>query len=73
MVHKIVHQLWSFINTVSEKFVQSKSMAFTIKQQASQSHTKEQSRTGSKRLSDWLIHENNRKLFIKINTLYVLW
>ncbi len=29
MVHKIVQQLWSFINTVSEKLVQSKSMAFT--------------------------------------------
>ncbi len=40
MVHKIVHQLWSFINTVSEKLVQSNSMAFTIKQYASQSHKK---------------------------------
>ncbi len=40
MAHKIVHQLWSFINTVGDKLVQSKSMALTIKQQASQSHTK---------------------------------
>ncbi len=34
MVHKlIVHQLWSFVNTVSEQLVQCKSMAFTVKQQ----------------------------------------